>query len=108
MPNFAVEIEGRGYLLQFEPDEPPAERGFFTCVGLSAASIEDAADTALDVVRNTERLNAMMRNRPGAEPEPMLFVEAVYELGDEDDVSEWDRGFVFYTDTEDDAEESAV
>ena len=92
--NWAVLIEGKGYLLQFDGYDGPVEAGFFIEVVVRARTSAAAYRKAVNRVRRIERLEEMMREpNPNT---PKLFLDRMVELG-KDDGHDRPKGFIFYS-----------
>lgn len=92
MPKYCVTIEGRNFLV--EMNGKVAAHGFVTLRFLEAADAKAAENAAVDAIRRTEGLRAIVRN-PSDDP-PIMDVTEIVELESFDDVETLEPGFVWY------------
>jgi hypothetical protein len=90
MPVYWVTVNGENFLLDVEGTL--AKHGFFTHRCVTAANPDEAERTAIEVVRQDERLRPLVKN--SADDPPTMKLEAIAELGTFD--PDCPKGFVWY------------
>lgn len=92
MPRYRVQIEGRNFLID---KEGRAEKmGFITFRVVDAADPAAAELEAVRLVRETERLRAVVRNPP--DDPPTLEINEMFEYATPEDAQEAETGFIWF------------
>lgn len=92
IPTYEVEINGRNFLL--EVDGVAKRLGFYVLRYVDAKSPQEAAQAAVQAVREHESLASLLNDR--SDP-PMIFAEDVIELSEVPDPDEIELGLSFYS-----------
>ncbi len=92
MPKYKVEINGANFLVDMEGH--PAKHGFFTIRFVEAADSAAAENSAVQLIRETQRLRDLVRNAP--DDPPVMDVISVVEVKSFDGIENLEPGFAWY------------
>ena len=97
MPKYAILIHGVNFLIHEADAAVPVLRGFYISAFLEAPTPEEAEDRAVELVRTSPKLRAIVTNEP--DDPPRMFIEELAELDDwPADCVRPLSGFVYYDD----------
>jgi acetolactate synthase regulatory subunit len=89
---YQVEINGRNFLLDVEGQV--AKHGFFTICFVEAEDPAAAENTAIRIIRETQKLRDLMRN--ASNDPPVMDVTQIIEVGSFNQIENPEPGFVWY------------
>ena len=92
MPKYKVLINGANFLI--EMDGRIAKYGFFTTRFVEATDADAAENTAVQMIRETQRLRDLVRNAP--DDPPVMDVIGITELESFDGIENLEPGFAWY------------
>ncbi|MDI1310658.1 hypothetical protein [Prosthecobacter sp.] len=97
MPKYAILIHGVNFLIHDADATAPQLRGFYINAFLDALTPQEAEDRAVELVRTSPKLRAIVTNGP--DDPPQMFIEELAELDDwPADCVRPLSGFVYYDD----------
>lgn len=89
----------KGQNLWLNLDGQPERLGFYTTRFVEAATGENAATTAVQMIRDDPDISSQILNKPS--DAPVVFAEEVEEIEPSLDVGYTNTGYTFYPDDED-------
>jgi hypothetical protein len=92
MPRYKVEINGQNFLIHMEGQI--AKYGFFTTRFVEATDSTAAENTAVQMIRETQRLRELVRNAP--DDPPVMDVIGITEMESVDGTGSREPGFAWY------------
>jgi hypothetical protein len=92
MPIFRIEINGQNFLIDSEGQV--AKHGFFTMRYVEAYDASVAENEAIEMIRKSQRLRDLVRNR--SDDPPVMDVTEIVELESLDDIEHREPGFIWY------------
>ncbi len=92
MPKYKVLINGANFLI--EMDGRIAKYGFFTTRFVEATDADAAENTAVQMIRETQRLRDLVRNAP--DDPPVMDVTDITEMESFDGIRNLEPGFAWY------------
>jgi hypothetical protein len=97
MPKFVVTVNGVNFLIRDPDAADPVPSGFYVNVYIEEARPEGVEGSAVELVRTSPKLRAVVANSP--EDPPRMFVTEIAELTDwPADHSRPLSGFIYYDD----------
>ena len=92
MPKYKVEINGANFLIDMEGRT--AKHGFFTTRFVESTDSAAAEKSAVQMIRETQKLRDLVRNTP--DDPPFMDVTSVIELASFDGIANLEPGIVWY------------
>jgi acetolactate synthase regulatory subunit len=92
MPKYRVDISGANFLIDIAGRT--AKYGFFTTRFVESADSIDAQNSAVQLIRETQRLRDLVRN--ALDDPPFMDVTSISELESFDGIENLEPGFVWY------------
>ena len=92
MPKYKVEINGANFLI--DVDGRTAKYGFFTIRFAEAPNVVEAENSAVQMIRHTQRLRDLVRNAP--DDPPIMDVIAITEMQSLAGIENLEPGFAWY------------
>jgi hypothetical protein len=92
MAKYKVEINGANFLINME--DRTAKHGFFTTRFVDAPDAAAAENSAVQMIRDTQRLRDLVRN--AHDDPPVMDVIGITEMESFDGIENLELGFVWY------------